>query len=1478
MLRAQTQQGNGGIKMRKNKLVTRVFAGMMVTALVLQSTPMAPVSAQAAQKKVVIKTQKQLDAALKNKNVTAIEVRTTSGTTFTIKRGDYDKSIVVNSTNAKVVNNGEFKSVTVKNATSFTEKADNNKINVTDKNLNLTVSKGADNSKITVSSTGGKVNVKADGKVATVTVNKKTTLKVSGSTPKAVKIISNAAGASINVASKANVQLNKSSVVNVTKGGQVGVVNAKANANVNVAEGAKVTNVNTYGEDSKVNVKADGTVAKVNVNKKATVNVKGDTETAVKVTSKAEDATFVIDAKSDLVLTEKANVTVTEGTVIGTLVADKDANITVAAGATVDKVEVKGTDAKVNLEANGTVGTVSVDAKADVAVTGSTTSTVKVEANTEGASITTSVKTEVKANANVDVTVEKGAEGSKVTAGKEDVTPTVSNKSDQAVTITDSKGTETKVEVGESTKPAEPEKPTEPEKPVVPPVIPGGGGGYIPSTPSYTATVESATDDTTTTIKVKTTVTGLETTAPETGSKYFEIKKADGSVIEISNVATTDGGYTFTVENLADGNYTLTIKGNGTYKDTTIPFVKDTLGPVISESTQETTVYKSDLTNWTSENLTATDAVDGIVAVTKTYNEETEQGTALVDEAAAKAYLNTVSQDNDKKVVVTYTAIDSGKHTTTKTITYTAKADVELSAVSIAETTAKVGETLTATVTGGGGLSYQWKICDTSDGTYTDITGATTSSYVIKADDIGKYIKVAVSQQSGEPKLSDAKQVQKGDVTITPAKIETAQEVGTTLADALLSGFVAKDAQGNPVAGTFAWVGDSANVVSKTMAYKYTFKPTNTGAYNTPTTQEVNVTAKQKAPTQEEVQAVAFAEDKSTVEYGMLAFKEAKATLEYKVGTNGTWADVTTTAFDANVGEVLYFRTKATNEITASDVSTATKTVQSGDLGTKQTALSAPSIANVTLAKGTSGYTLTLDITDDSNATENVAGYGISVINSDSKEVATGTATAKGTGKEVTLTVLGSTLAAGEYTVKVTAKANLNTKYKDSTAVEQTGVALKEKVAAPTSVKIYDLFFTGNTAQGNYVIDNGAGKTLLLTIYEVGDNNQLIAIKKDVEVSLESDANHGLDIDGISLTAGKNYKLAAKTKGEAPNMLDSEEVISEQSVQAIECFENAEALENLKRTQIAIKPVEQTITLPTAVFTRTDVLTYTINVSKYDDHLNTTTIATATVNNATVANVGQSDDITVNLTLEDKEVLEEYTNYKVTITAALTNQDNDSKYKVSVDKYVEVISWGTGSATLTLEEGKELAKGSQLTVEFPTDEEEPTYAWYRLVEAYSTSMNLKEKTPISDQNAATYTLTAEDEGKFIIAVITKKNGETVVAKLAEDIAVLESFNFGESDASLTNEGNTYTATKPQSKFDWLTYTYTFYYGDSASETDVKNLTRIESTDTNVDLSDNTLTLKTNELNGKHIYVVISADGYQSKLLEATGTATYNATT
>jgi len=65
-----------------------------------------------------------------------------------------------------------------------------------------------------------------------------------------------------------------------------------------------------------------------------------------------------------------------------------------------------------------------------------------------------------------------------------------------------------------------------------------------------------------------------------------------------------------------------------------------------------------------------------------------------------------------------------------------------LGAISV-EGVAKVGETLTAKVTPTGAtVSYQWQRADAEDGTYTNITGATSSIYKLVSADLGKYIKV----------------------------------------------------------------------------------------------------------------------------------------------------------------------------------------------------------------------------------------------------------------------------------------------------------------------------------------------------------------------------------------------------------------------------------------------------------------------------------------------------------------------------------------------------------------------------------------------------------------------------------------------------------------------------------------------------------------------------------------------------------------
>ena len=56
-----------------------------------------------------------------------------------------------------------------------------------------------------------------------------------------------------------------------------------------------------------------------------------------------------------------------------------------------------------------------------------------------------------------------------------------------------------------------------------------------------------------------------------------------------------------------------------------------------------------------------------------------------------------------------------------------------------------VGETLTATpAPSGATVSYQWQQSDEENGTYTNIAGAQTNSYLIKEADVGKWIRVQV--------------------------------------------------------------------------------------------------------------------------------------------------------------------------------------------------------------------------------------------------------------------------------------------------------------------------------------------------------------------------------------------------------------------------------------------------------------------------------------------------------------------------------------------------------------------------------------------------------------------------------------------------------------------------------------------------------------------------------------------------------------
>jgi hypothetical protein len=88
--------------------------------------------------------------------------------------------------------------------------------------------------------------------------------------------------------------------------------------------------------------------------------------------------------------------------------------------------------------------------------------------------------------------------------------------------------------------------------------------------------------------------------------------------------------------------------------------------------------------------------------------------------------------------------ITFGGKTTTYTVTIV---PTPLTAIAAITGTAQAGETLTAgaLTPSGATADYQWQICTTSDGTYIDISGATSATYTPVADDVTKFIKVAAT-------------------------------------------------------------------------------------------------------------------------------------------------------------------------------------------------------------------------------------------------------------------------------------------------------------------------------------------------------------------------------------------------------------------------------------------------------------------------------------------------------------------------------------------------------------------------------------------------------------------------------------------------------------------------------------------------------------------------------------------------------------
>lgn len=282
------------------------------------------------------------------------------------------------------------------------------------------------------------VNTYAANKKAVVVTNQKQLEKAlkNGATNIVIKTNKNvkitipaskkAAKASISVQAKNATITNKASVKSIE------IKDAKAFVESGKNNDIKITDSKLSLTVSKASKGADIQVAKKDAD--------------IKVVAKGDVASVTVAKTANVVLTVNKTAKVDSVNV-----AAKGASVDLNAKGTVSDVKVseKAADTKLNINASGKVENVQIDAKADVAVAGSTTEAVKVTVNAKDTTIKAETAIDTTLNADTKVDLSKGAEGSKVTTA-ENVKVDVANNTTDKVSVKDSTGKETTVDAGKT--------------------------------------------------------------------------------------------------------------------------------------------------------------------------------------------------------------------------------------------------------------------------------------------------------------------------------------------------------------------------------------------------------------------------------------------------------------------------------------------------------------------------------------------------------------------------------------------------------------------------------------------------------------------------------------------------------------------------------------------------------------------------------------------------------------------------------------------------------------------------------------------------------------------------------------------------------------------------------------------------------------------------------------------------------------------
>ena len=243
-----------------------------------------------------VSTQKALAAALKDKNVKNLTIKTDNEVAFNIPSGNYGKvNLTVDAPNADVVNAGTFKSINIKaiKPNTWKEKAKGNTITVTADDARIVVEAGASLSKVTVSQEGGKIKIEAAGTIDAIQID--AAVDVSLAVDGTVGEVAVSAPAKVAVEGKTTAAI-PIKVEETAKGADVTSstpveVKAATEISLNLSKGAEGSKVETTGENAQVAVKNDTTdVIKVTT-PAGTQEVAKDTTSKVDNTGKVTDTT-----------------------------------------------------------------------------------------------------------------------------------------------------------------------------------------------------------------------------------------------------------------------------------------------------------------------------------------------------------------------------------------------------------------------------------------------------------------------------------------------------------------------------------------------------------------------------------------------------------------------------------------------------------------------------------------------------------------------------------------------------------------------------------------------------------------------------------------------------------------------------------------------------------------------------------------------------------------------------------------------------------------------------------------------------------------------------------------------------------------------------------------------------------------------------------------------------------------------------------